>query len=515
MPFLARFRMIINAILFILMTQGLSASGLVAVPSMSTREPGILHSSTLTAFNVRPSPRIGLDEINNGGHGRGRLLSQRHPRPSLFMRGGASIVVDEEDVEKERIKRTRAGMTVALFATHFTVMGAKVGLPCCLAMLTSQSTGLTFSSSKGTPQEQFARILGLSTMAIAGGKLVLGPLIDRVGGIFSLRVALAFLTTMLGCIALGQHISVFAICWILVDFIFSACWAGCLNAVHQSFPEEDWSTKVGILAVAARSGNCLAFLIFGTLLSSQMAQDIKQPWRLVFWVSAAMQLVPLTLLTYFGNRISENNNGDAIKTVAMSDSESEKYGDDKAHTLQSILSPMKVLRSEIGKLEFWQHLISRACLMVFSCILLFVPTLMNGVYGMNSADAARTGAVFAGGCMLSLSLSSNHYGKLTRLQKASTLASLLGLSTCCALTQWAHMVGRITLSASASVLSMFLWGFGFAIPFYIPPSLYALKRGGRVSSATIADCFDFVGFSCVAVFNRYMALIDHSIQTAW
>jgi hypothetical protein len=148
----------------------------------------------------------------------------------------------------------------------------------------------------------------------------------------------------------------------------------------------------------------------------------------------------------------------------MSDSESEKYGNAKAHTLQSILSPMKVLRSEIGKLEFWQHLISRACLMVFSCILLFVPTLMHGVYGMNSADAARTGAVFAGGCMLSLSLSSNHYGKLTRLQKASTIASLLGLSTCCALTQWAHMVGRITLPASASVISMFLWGFGFAIP---------------------------------------------------
>eukprot|EP00978_Attheya_sp_CCMP212_P025542 scaffold82373_cov51-Attheya_sp.AAC.3 len=203
------------------MAQGLSASGLVAAPSMPTREPGSLHSSTLNTFtafntfNVDPSPRIGLHEINKAGHGRGHLLSERHPRPSLFMRGGTAIFADEEDVEKERSKRTRAGMTVALFATHFTVMGAKVGLPCCLAMLTSQSTGLTFPSSKGTPQQQFARILGISTMAIAGGKLVLGPLIDRVGGIFSLRVALAFLTTMLGCIALGQHISVFAICWIL------------------------------------------------------------------------------------------------------------------------------------------------------------------------------------------------------------------------------------------------------------------------------------------------------------
>ena len=58
-------------------------------------------------------------------------------------------------------------------------------------------------------------------------------------------------------------------------------------------------------------------------------------------------------------------------------------------------------------------------------------------------------------------------------------------------------------------------GFSFAIPFYIPPSLYALSRGGQASSATIADVFDIVGFVLLAIFNGYVASIAHEQPAAW
>jgi hypothetical protein len=91
----------------------------------------------------------------------------------------------------------------------------------------------------------------------------------------------------------------------------------------------------------------------------------------------------------------------------------------------------------------------------------------------------------------------------------------MATSTLCSLAQLLHMMGVITLSPARSTLSLFLWGFSFAIPFYIPPSMYALSRGGRESSATIADVFDIFGFGLLAPFNGYVASIQHNMLKAW
>jgi hypothetical protein len=73
----------------------------------------------------------------------------------------------------------------------------------------------------------------------------------------------------------------------------------------------------------------------------------------------------------------------------------------------------------------------------------------------------------------------------------------------------------LTLTPAAATFAIFLWGFAFSIPFYIPPSLYALSRGGKQSSATIADVFDIGGFTLLAIFNGYVASIDHTNAAAW
>jgi len=46
-----------------------------------------------------------------------------------------------------------------------------------------------------------------------------------------------------------------------------------------------------------------------------------------------------------------------------------------------------------------------------------------------------------------------------------------------------------------------------AIPFYLPASMFALKRGGKDGSATIADAFDVCGFGLLAVFNGIVARV--------
>ena len=46
--------------------------------------------------------------------------------------------------------------------------------------------------------------------------------------------------------------------------------------------------------------------------------------------------------------------------------------------------------------------------------------------------------------------------------------------------------------------------------------MFALKNGGKVGSATIADAFDVCGFGLLALFNGYVArILDVKSKSAW
>lgn len=409
---------------------------------------------------------------------------------------------DASALRKEAIRRR--GMSVALSSSYFAVMGAKCALPAVLSQLTSSSQGLTFTlaSVQSTPQNQMARLLGLSTLSIAFGKLVLGPFIDSLGGIQSLQVALMSLMVLLLTISASQSFLVFSICWVLVDFIFSACWAACINAIHQSFPEREWGKQIGVLAAGARTGNAVAFSMFAFVLYLLENNRVQQPWRWVFFFSAALQTIPLGLLSYFGGKTV--NREDSPHEIAVLPSGAKSYQ----------LS-LDILRREAKTPEFWLHMISRSCLMVFASFLLFVPTLMKSVYGCSNALASQIGSIYAIGCLLSVSFASRMFSSLPKKKKVLASCFLLLLATISSVMQLAHVSGWVTLSAGMAAFSMFLWGFAFSIPFYLPPSLYALQKGGKYGSASIADCFDFLGFTLLAVFNQYVGSIAHQLPAAW
>jgi MFS family permease len=351
-------------------------------------------------------------------------------------------------------KRRQRGMGWALAATYFTVMAAKCALPSVLSMLVSSSTGLTFpSDNHRTPQNYMAFLLLLSTLAVASGKLLLGPVIDTAGGILSLKVALYLLSALLALISTSQSFWVFATSWVMVDFIFSSCWASCINAIHQSFPEDQWATRIGHLAAAARTGNAAAFALFASLLQ-KVEKTVSQPWRPVFAIAAVLQVVPILLLTFFGKPPPKTSLSDEDETHAPRESKA------------TLRKPLQILKREVQTLEFWLHLVSRSCLMLFASFLLFVPTLVSNVYGASSAVAAQSGSVFAIGCLISVTAGSSWYARQSTRVRAISLAVLLFLSTLSSAAHLAHVTGIVHLSLHAVFASLFLWGFSFAIPFY-------------------------------------------------
>jgi MFS family permease len=434
---------------------------------------------------------------------RGRTVSiaksQRRPFSLRFvgLRGGEVGSASDQFRSTATSRRLSAdrhpqkGMGIALSSTYFMVMGAKCALPTVLMLLVAPETGFTFPNNGYSPQELMSRLLALSTVSIVLGKVVLGPIIDHVGGIMSLKVALLSLGTLLATISVSKSFYTFAFCWILVDFCFSACWAACINGIHQCFSEEEWSSRIGSLAAAARLGNATSFAFFASLLGL-CQQSMRQPWRPVFALASVGQLVPLVLLSVFQPRqLASNKRADKSPTAT---------------------DTLATVRRVVRTIPFWLHLMNRAALTVSASFLMFIPLLMSQVYGATSAVAARTGSAFAMGCWLSVTTIAPMIPKLTPRYKTVLLAVLSAGTMMASIVQLGRMLGWWPLSLTGSMFSLFMWGFSVSVPFYIPASVFALSTG---SSATVIDLMDSVAFGLLAVFNGYVAGILHYDPRAW
>lgn len=428
-------------------------------------------------------------------------------RHTPFASHRTTIICSSEEGEDPLAENRRQRyMAIALSACSFTVMGAKCALPAVLALLTSQSTGLTYSID-ASPEQQMARQLTRAALAIAVGKLTLGPVIDHFGGIFSLKVALSSLTALLFTMSLSQSFFLFAGCYTLVDFIFSAIWAASINAIYQSFDKTKWTNQIGNLAAAARAGNSLAFFFFAFILQVFENRGMRQYWRPVFFAAALVQLPAITFISIFGQK----------KRQPMVDRNAqERLSFDSHDTLPPRKGSLTTLCRVTSTLDFWLHLVSRTSLMIFASFLMFVPKLMTEVYRTTPAQGAQAGALYALGSFLSVTTLSKIYPRLGRQARLYTVCLLLLVgATGSSIAQLGHVSLWWSINPRLSAFSMFLWGLSFSIPFYIPPALYALSKGGQESSATIADAFDIAGFALLAPFNGFVGAIPLSDLSAW
>ena len=357
-------------------------------------------------------------------------------------------------------------LSASLFLTYLTVMAAKCALPSTLALLTATNSGLLHHNTILSRQDVISRLLALSTVSIATGKLLLGPVIDSLGGISSLQIALTILFICLcsiGTQTLCPTLISFAIYWVIVDFAFSACWASCVKTIRDYLSEESWSREIGRLAMAARLGNTISFTAFASLLQWSSTRSITQQstmqltksgWRLVFRASSIIQLVPLAMLTYLGKK----------KSGILSDGNKSK----ERSTLRQSLS---ILGHQSRTLEFWLHLISRSIIMVLVSFLLFIPSYMTQCFDMSSGASARVGSAFAMGCLLAVStLSEKTYPSAassrtrfsrskTYRQKAFAMTGFLTTATICLMIQTAYLQNMVSLTPVLGTLLMFLFGF--------------------------------------------------------
>jgi MFS family permease len=442
--------------------------------------------------------------------GRGGGLIRRATPNNRFSThiGTSTIPQDEENriilpsMSHSTDHNYERGITWALYISYLTLMGSKISLPSTLSMLKASSSGLSLPDKYlSTPSQFMAHVLSLSTLSLALGKAVTGPIIDALGGIRSLQLALILLALLLFQISFTSSFTVFQYSWMAVDFIFASGWAACLNAISHTThtrtrddknKDSAWTDKIRGLATSARVGNALFFSIFGFLLQwtpRYMSQNpllqkwipnTGQSWRMVYFFSGLVQAIPLILLFSF----QKNNNN---MSSSLSQESLEHLPIDSS---KNVPSPFQCLWKECQTWAFWCQLVNRSVLILIASFLLFVPSYMTCCFPLSTSSAARVGSVYALGCLLALSPKMNQWIRRIKLSSKPTWNNILVMNTfltCllgCCLLQLGHVSKRIILPTWLGVGSMFLWGFSFAIPFYIPSSVYALARGGTRASAT-------------------------------
>ena len=69
--------------------------------------------------------------------------------------------------------------------------------------------------------------------------------------------------------------------------------------------------------------------------------------------------------------------------------------------------------------------------------------------------------------------------------------------------QFPAMLSLVSLSPLLILALITVWGTAWALPFYIPPGLVALRLGGQHHAALLTNIFDAVGFFAGAVFSYY------------
>lgn len=166
----------------------------------------------------------------------------------------------------------------------------------------------------GYSNEQLATIAAASELAYAGGKLVNGPLGDKLGGkkIFLLGLAGALVCNVLFALAdhMGPAIGVetltlFVVIWCACRFFLSMGWGGIAKTIGAWYEPERNGTIMGYISLNFQFGGVAASLfagfLVGTVTTAAGALESPDAWKVVFFWPAAI-MAGVWVWSFFASR---------------------------------------------------------------------------------------------------------------------------------------------------------------------------------------------------------------------
>jgi len=336
------------------------------------------------------------------------------------------------------------------------------------------------------------------TLGALVGKLIWGPLADKIGGRFTFLIGI-FLTAMF-IIAFGLSPNVIA----FTGFSFllyctkSSGWPGMTKLIGEWYHPLNYGRVWSILATSSRFSVVLATLFFGWLLSFLH-------WRMVAFIAAAFAIVIFAGCYFYLKEKPEDPN------VFKEDESSADNIDLNIATKQALSNkynhPLRGTSTIAGLVEFaksprvWLVVIM---LMVLTCMMAFldfVAIYLMESYRLSPSQAAMASTIFPVGSLIGLLASIAFYDSFSKRGIRTVLTISLILSLLSVLTL--QYLPLFNLSAELNYLvalaAIFLFAFSISPAYYLPMSIFSIEYGGP-HSGTLVCLIDAFGFAASATF---------------
>jgi MFS transporter, OPA family, glycerol-3-phosphate transporter len=335
-----------------------------------------------------------------------------------------------------------------------------------------------------TTKAQVGVIASVGTFAYAAGKLLNGPLVDRVGGRVGFLIALGAVALFGALGAFAPSLAVLSASYALNRFAGSAGWGAMVKIVPTWFGVARSATVVGVMSLSYVLGGVAA-----TLLARQIVSH-GGGWRAVMGLPSLVLVALLLVCVAF------------VRTGPLHPPEERPAGASHASRWTELLELLK-------KPQF-----------VFACAVSFAVTLLRDSFNHWSVDflteaqgengSVATAALHSIGFDLAgaVAILANGvlYDRIRPERRGWLIASSLGFLALVLLMLPSVATKHLLLGALLlGAVGLLVYG-----PFSLLSGVIAIETGGARQAATAAGIIDGIGYAG-AIFAGYGLgrLLDH------
>ena len=368
----------------------------------------------------------------------------------------------------------------------------------CRQMVTILSPALLADESLGLTKTNLGDFAAYGTLGALVGKLIWGPLADKIGGRFTFLIGIFLTAVFVIAFGLSPNVMAFTGFSFLLYCTKSAGWPGLTKLVGEWYHPQHYGRAWSILSTSSRLSVVLATLLFGWLLSFMH-------WRTVAFIASVFALVVLVGCYLYLKEKPENpnffkeveTNTDNIElTIASKQALNNKYN----HPLQGT-STFAGLMVFAKSPRVWLVVIM---LMVLTCMMAFldfVAVYLMESYQLTPSQAAMASTVFPVGSLTGLLASIAFYDRFSKkgLKVVLTIALILSLLSVLTLQYlpWFNLSAEVNYLVALGAI--FLFAFSISPAYYLPMSIFSIEYGGP-HSATLVCLIDAFGFAASAAF---------------
>ncbi len=368
----------------------------------------------------------------------------------------------------------------------------------CRQMITILSPALLADEALGLTKTNIGDFAAYGTLGALVGKLIWGPLADKVGGRFTFLIGIFLTAVFIIAFGLSPNVMAFTGFSFLLYCTKSSGWPGMTKLIGEWYHPQHYGRVWSILATSSRLSVVLATLLFGWLLSFMH-------WQAVAFIAAAFALIIFSGCYFYLKEKPEDpgffkNNEARTDNIELAIASKQALNNRYNHPLRGT-STIDGLVAFAKSPRVWLVVIM---LMVLTCMMAFldfVSVYLMESYQLTPSQAAMASTVFPVGSLIGLLASIAFYDRFSKkgIRTVLTIALMLSLLSVLTLKYLPLFDLSAELNYLVALIAIFLFAFSISPAYYLPMSIFSIEYGGP-HSATLVCLIDAFGFAASATF---------------